>query len=540
MNKGKLVAILLALLSASGLFVFVKFYDQVSPQAAIDVRIVASDVKERGENFLNENGFNVEGYKTTSTFISENESFTYLQKTFGLEKANEIVRNEVPVYYWEYRAFNPLQEEEFVFDAHPTDGRMIGYNHTINEEVAGANLEQDAAKQIAEDFLGSRAGKDLALYELATSEQNKQKNRTDYQFEWKKKDANLGEAELRLIVDIQGDKVGTYLEYLKVPETFSRAYTEEISVGDLLAFVSMGFSFLIFIAAVIIFIKKYKTGEIRWKFGLIFGIVILALSLADTFNSLPLLNSFYSTDTGYGVYWGTLLAGVILGSMVYGIFILFTGASGDSLTREVFPKSAESISRLIKFDVFNRQFAKSSLAGYALAFIDLGLITIFYFIAQKYFDVWSPAESPFDNIMNTALPFLAPLLVGVTAAISEEFVFRYFAISFFKKYFKYTFLALLIPAVIWAFGHSNYEIFPVYVRGIELTLIGLLYGYFFIKFDIWTCIIAHFATNAILVSMPLLRSENPYFFISGLAVIGLGLLPVIPALFKWRKMSESS
>lgn len=538
MNKGKLAVVLLTLLSAAGLFTFVKFYDQVSPQAAIDVRLTAEDVKERGKEFLKENGFNIDDYKTTATFTSDSESAAYLQKTFGLEKANELTKNEVSTYYWEYRAFKPLQEEEFVFYAHPTDGRMVGYYHTINEEVEGANLDQEAAKRIVEDFLRSRAGKDLALYELATSEQNKQKNRTDYQFEWKKKNANVGEAELRLAVDIQGDKIGSYDEYLKVPETFSRAYTEETSVGDLLSFISLGFSFLIFLAAVVIFIKKYKTGEIRWKFGLIFGIIILILSIADTINSLPLLDSFYSTDTGYGVYWGTLLVGVILGSIVYGIFILFTGASGDSLTREVFPKSAESISRLIKFDVFNKQFARSSLAGYALAFIDLGLITIFYFVAQKYFDVWAPAESPFDNILNTALPFLAPLLVGLTAAISEEFVFRYFAISFFKKYLKYTFLALLIPAVIWAFGHASYEIFPVYIRGIELTLIGLLYGYFFIKFDIWTCIIAHFATNAILVSMPLLRSQNDYFFISGLIVIGLGLFPVIPALFKWRRMPE--
>ena len=34
----------------------------------------------------------------------------------------------------------------------------------------------------------------------------------------------------------------------------------------------------------------------------------------------------------------------------------------------------------------------------------------------------------------------------------------------------------LIPAAIWAFGHSNYPVFPVYVRGIELTIGGLLFG----------------------------------------------------------------
>jgi hypothetical protein len=41
---------------------------------------------------------------------------------------------------------------------------------------------------------------------------------------------------------------------------------------------------------------------------------------------------------------------------------------------------------------------------------------------------------------------------------------------------KVTFLALLLPAMIWAFGHSTYPVFPVYFRGIKLTIAGLIFG----------------------------------------------------------------
>ncbi|MFA5066373.1 MAG: CPBP family intramembrane glutamic endopeptidase, partial [Dehalococcoidia bacterium] len=132
-------------------------------------------------------------------------------------------------------------------------------------------------------------------------------------------------------------------------------------------------------------------------------------------------------------------------------------------------------------------------------------------------------------------PFLFPLVIGFTAAVSEEFLCRLFAISFFKKYFKHTFLALLIPAMIWAFAHSNYPVFPVYVRGIELTLAGLAFGWVFIRFGLWPCLVAHYAMNAILVCVPLLKSSNGYYIVSGAIIIFLALVPAIVALLARAK-----
>jgi membrane protease YdiL (CAAX protease family) len=140
-----------------------------------------------------------------------------------------------------------------------------------------------------------------------------------------------------------------------------------------------------------------------------------------------------------------------------------------------------------------------------------------------------------SDVFNSSLPFLLPLLVGFTAAISEEFLFRFFAIPFFKKYFRYTFLALLIPAIIWAFGHSSYPVFPVYVRGIELTLAGLFFGWIFIRFGLWTCLVAHYAINAILLSMPLLESSNNFYIFSGVFIILLALIPAIFSLFGLKR-----
>lgn len=108
--------------------------------------------------------------------------------------------------------------------------------------------------------------------------------------------------------------------------------------------------------------------------------------------------------------------------------------------------------------------------------------------------------------------------------MSEEVTFRLFGISLVKRYLKSTALAVLIPAAIWAFAHSNYPVFPVYVRGIELTIADAAFGVAFLRLGLVTCIVAHFVIDAVLVGMPLLTSGNATYVVSGVAVMGIALV----------------
>jgi hypothetical protein len=121
-------------------------------------------------------------------------------------------------------------------------------------------------------------------------------------------------------------------------------------------------------------------------------------------------------------------------------------------------------------------------------------------------------------------------VIGLVAAITEETTYRLFGISLVKRYTRSTLLALLIPAMIWAFGHSSYEVFPVYLRGIELTIGGVLFGLAFLRWGLIACIVAHFVIDAVQLGMPLLGSGNATYVISGVIVMGIALLP---ALLGW-------
>lgn len=98
-----------------------------------------------------------------------------------------------------------------------------------------------------------------------------------------------------------------------------------------------------------------------------------------------------------------------------------------------------------------------------------------------------------------------------------------FAVPLLKRYVRITWLALLLPAIVWAFLHSTYPVYPVYVRGIELTVVGLALGYVFLTEGILVTLVAHLGFNALLLSLPLLSSSNSWLQISGAAAIVLAL-----------------
>jgi hypothetical protein len=152
----------------------------------------------------------------------------------------------------------------------------------------------------------------------------------------------------------------------------------------------------------------------------------------------------------------------------------------------------------------------------------------------------SSAISRYSDIFNTTAPFLAPLTLALVAAVTEEGAFRLFGISLVRRYLKSTALALILPAVVWAFAHSNYAVFPVYLRGIELTIGGIVFGWAFLRLGLLTGIVAHYVVDAVLIGLPLLTAGAAGYTASGLVVMGLALLPAVLGLLARRNPAPTA
>ena len=101
-----------------------------------------------------------------------------------------------------------------------------------------------------------------------------------------------------------------------------------------------------------------------------------------------------------------------------------------------------------------------------------------------------------SEISSAYVPFLSAFAVAITAGVNEEVTFRLFGISLGKKYLKNTALAILLTSCLWGIGHTTYAIFPVWFRGIEVTILGIIYGFIFVRYGLLPLIVAHYLFDA--------------------------------------------
>lgn len=523
-----------------GLTIFILFFNHAFPTASVDIRFSKEDAFRKAYAFIESQKFDLTDFDHTIIFNSDYYASAYLQKKQGIRKANDLISKGIPVWFWHIRWFKELEKEEFIVEMDPSTGKIIYFSHSILDDEQGANLTLEEARKIAEEEVGLRGIDLTTAYELKNSVTENQKHRTDYQFVWEKKDFKIEDSNLRVKVEIYGDSLGTYREYLKIPEDFIRSLKREISLGTALTMMSNIMILLITMLAVFMLIIQNKKAVITLKFGLIFGCVVIILKMFTFLNNLPLLWNFYPDTLSKSVFFTVSAGNMLNGALMCGFIIFAYAVLGQLFCRELGNDTKTPLFDAIinKKGCFTR-ILHTCVVGYSLGFLFLGYITLFYLIGTRFFNIWIPSDADYSNILATAMPFLFPLTVALSSAISEEFMFRWFNITFFKKTLKVNWLVVLIPALIWAFGHSSYPVFPVYVRGVELTLFGIILGVIFLKYGLETVIITHFVINASLGVLPLLRASNSYFFVSGVMVVSLAFIVPAGAFFiVWRNSRQ--
>ncbi|MBP7088477.1 MAG: CPBP family intramembrane metalloprotease [Candidatus Omnitrophica bacterium] len=517
-----------------GLAIFILFYNQAFPTASLNIRVDKKKALKIGEDFIAKKGFDLKGFDKTGIFYSDYYAVSYLQKTQGLKKSNELIRRGLPVWFWRLRWFKELQKEGFIVDIDPASAEVVRFDYFILEDKKGDNLTQRMAMIRAVEEITSQ-GIDLSSYELKDTKVEKQKNRTDYHFSWEKKDYKVSEATLRLDARIYGDKLGRYRKYLKTPEAFQRYLDGEVSLGQMLTRVATILTFVLVIIAIFTLVFRGFSTKANWKVWLGCGGIIFFLRLGDFFNSLPATWIFYSDVISKKVFFITALGEKISDALSLGIMVFAYGMLGEFFTAKLSLFFAKGKKHYLSLDVI-----LTLLKGYCLGFLCLGYLTLFYLLGGKFFSIWMPLKPEYSNVLGTLLPVLFPFTLALVAAVYEEFSYRLFATSFLRKFISLSWIAVLFPALLWGLGHSVYLVFPIYVRAIELTILGIILGLVFIKYGLKVVIIAHFTVNVILAVMPFLISYNSHFLISGIIVmIIVFILPAPIITFLAKKLNEA-
>ncbi len=519
----KRALVLWVLAGAAGLWYAQRHFFEAFPEASVNFAVTRGEALERGKNFLESMGQSMAGYRSVIVFGVDDNAKTYLEREVGLKEANQLMVSQVNVWNWEVRFFKPEQEEEFQVGVSP-EGKITGYTHKIPEAKAGGQPDREWAQNKAQDFLLAKLGKSAADWEFLTEEANstKKPNRLDWSFTWEKHGFKAKDAPERLKIELHGAQIGSATEALKVPEQWQRDYRHLRSTNEFYNTVAIIPYFLLLGAVLWMGIQLTRQGKTSWRLALQLGVVVTLLVTAMELNKWPQAASSYKTTDAYGSFVIMLLLGALIFGFVSALTVALPLPGGEPLYRDTRPEFLRLKRALSWRGMRTKEFFSATVVGLSLAAAQMGFLVAFYLIAN-HFGAWSPQEVPYDDSLNTSIPWVGGLAIGLLAATSEEFLFRLFAIPFLQKYTKSTALAVILPAFAWGFLHTAYPNEPPYIRGLEVGLIGVAVGIVYLRWGILTTLIWHYTVDASLVGLLLIRASSWYFRISGI-VVGLAVL----------------
>ena len=258
--------------------------------------------------------------------------------------------------------------------------------------------------------------------------------------------------------------------------------------------------------------------------------LLIVLSSLNFFQSI--LFSYPTTEALKSFVWRSLI-GQFFPALVLTMGIIIPALSGELLHFEEYKQKPEgSFLYYIHSTFLSRSVAESIIIGYLGCFCMLGIQSFISYIGQQYWGVW--IEYYFlTNLSTSYLPFIAAFTIGFNASLTEELIYRLFAISWGKKLLKYSFLSVLLSSFIWGLAHSGYPVFPMWFRGVEVTILGLFLGYLYLRHGLITVLTTHYLFDVFWnTSSFLFGTTITHNFIEAWVVL---ILPFILALFCFMK-----
>jgi len=510
-----------------------KYFFRAFPEASVNFQVSREEALARAQKFVTGIGENVSGYRSAIVFNVDDNAKVYLERELGLQQANKLMSSELNIWFWDVRFFKPQQEEEFRVRVNPA-GQIVGYDHKIEESRAGASLERAIAQSAAQNYLNAKLGLDLSSWDFLPEEanSNKRPNRLDWAFTWEKHGFRAKDAPYRLQVTLQGDRIGGSEEFLHVPEAWQRSYQRLRSGNDTLALVFTVPYLLLLGSAVWLGIQLTKSGKTTWGAAIKLGLLATVMLFLQSLNDWPLWGAGYDTNDSYSSFILLQIGRALLLAAASALTITLVLPAAEPLYRSSQPDQLSLRKIFTLRGLRSKEFFSSSAVGLCLAAAHIGFIVAFYMVATRL-GAWAPQELNYSDSVNTAIPWISGIAIGLLASMNEEFTFRLFAIPFFMRLTRSRWVAVIVPAFLWSFLHSNYPQEPPYIRGIEIGVIGIIAGIVMLRWGIVATLIWHYTVDASLVGLLLIRSNSLYFKISGMVVAAAALAPLVFACISY-------
>jgi hypothetical protein len=530
--KLSLQAIIFLVISIAG-FIFYGLYDkQVFPAASINLKLTQKEAGEKSAKMASSLGYDVEHARRVTTFTNDDDAKTVLEFKLGIDKANELMKDKVPVWLWHTRFCKELSKDEFLV-TWTTQGQFKSIYHKFANDKKMPTISQAEALSLARDFIAKTAGMDLTGYDLFDQGSEKQINRTDYHFIWRK--PGYKECEYRIKVEVAGDQVSTCRYWLAPTDTWTREYKSIRQWNDLLGNGASFFLFMFIAATIGAFIFGVSRQNVRWRFVLIASSIVAALVLFESINNFSYSLEEYDTSLTYSDFLVKTALSYVMAAVSAFVATLLIAGGGEVVYRATRPAQMTMQNLFSRAGMAQRDYARKTVMGYLLVGVMMFWAIGYYKIGQKL-GYFCPLGVDDYKVLGNFCPAISGALIGVSAAGLEEFTCRVVALGLLQKLTKNFWLANLLQALVWGFAHSSYPQEPCYARGVELTVVGLLFGYIVKTYGVLPCLIAHYLYDAFLTVEPVFASHKVELILPSLLI----LVPFLVAVWYSRRWSATN
>lgn len=519
----RFLAICIAVFAVS-LTLVIRYFSKAFPEASIDFRYTRESSRNVAETFLAAQRVDVAKQKHAVRFDSDETARIFLERSIGLERANRTMREDVRVWAWHHRWFTPLVEEEISVDVAPT-GEIIGFSRNIPESRA-APAATRAGTAVASEFLTRIGVRDVALVDQSERRLPKRVQRI---LTYESTRVRPAGAPYRHTVTLDGDQVTGYTQSIKVPDAWLRSYRELRSKNVAAGSIDLIFTVATMIAAVVIFIVRLRRGDLPIRFLLGVGAAAALLTAGVALNSMPSQLAWYDTTSSYPAFLAQLGVMGLMQSVGTAMLLIVICGAGEVLYRERLPRQLAMPRLWTRKALTSKRVFRSMILGYALVPAFMAYQAVFYLVAHR-FGAWSPAELPYDETLNTALPWVGVLFAGFFPALSEEFLSRAFSIPFLQRFLRSRWFAIVLSAFIWGFGHATYANQPFWIRGVEVGIAGIVAGLLMDRFGLLPLLIWHYTIDAVYTATLLFASGNTYYVVSAALSSLIFAVPLVASI----------
>lgn len=552
LSKQSLFWLGITLLSGTGIIVSRILFSLASPIINLDIRMNRNEALEKAAEIAEKHQFQPVKYQAAVSFLTDSETKTYVELEAGGVKAFEdmMEKNLFMPYQWHVRHFSPGDSHEITFYFTPA-GQPYGFTQKLSENDPGANIDSAQARKIAEHAATSDWNINFADYQLVETCKNvAPSGRGDHTFVYERQDIKIGQALYRLKLTVSGDKISQVYPYVKIPESFKLSYIQMRSANNNIAYAAVIAMYLLYILGGgiigLFFLMRKRWVIISFPFYCALGLSFL--QFLTKINELPQYWMEYSTALSPHLFLSKILFSSFYEFLFYTGFYTIVIAAAETFTRKAFSKHIQLWKIWSYPHAASPEIIARTIGGYLFVSIMLGYVIILYFITQKYFGWWTPADTLFDpNILATYAPWLGVIVQSLIAGFTEECLFRAIPLAGgaligerLGKRRLFIALAFIIQIIIFGAAHANYSCQPSYARLVELIIPSALFGALYLYFGLLLTVIFHVTYDVFWFALPLFLSHAPGSFINQLIVIIITSIPILIIAYQWIKKGSLS